>query len=230
MKGLIIIPAFNEALNIERVINSIFQLSLNVDILVVDDGSADDTIQIALATNKATVLSLPFNLGIGGCVQTGFKYAIINNYDFAIQCDGDGQHLASDLVALIKEFSSEDLLIGSRFLSKKQTGFKSSFFRRMGIIWFRFLFFIFYGVRVTDATSGLRIYGQKALKFLSKNYSDDYPEPEAIAYLLKNNIVPKEISVEMQARQEGESSITFFKSIYYMIKVSVAIMIWKIRR
>ena len=230
MKGLVIIPAFNEELNIEKVIDSVFQLNLNVDVLVVNDGSIDNTGQIALATNKAKVLDLPFNLGIGGCVQTGFKFALNNDYDFAVQCDGDGQHLASDLAILIREFTGEDFLIGSRFLSKKQIGFKSSFCRRMGIFWFKVLFSVLYGKKITDATSGLRIYGRKALKLLAKNYSDDYPEPEAIAYLLRNNLSPRELPVEMQDRQEGKSSITFFKSIYYMVKVSIVIVIWKFRR
>jgi len=227
MKVLIIIPAYNEEKNIATVINSLYCENPNWDIIVVDDGSTDKTYSIAKGTKKAIVLSLSFNLGIGGAVQTGFKYALINDYDFALQCDGDGQHRPQEITKLLSITS--DVVIGSRFL-KKNKGFGSTFFRRIGIIFFQFLIRILTGKNITDATSGFRLYGRKAIKLLSSYYPDDYPEPEAIVYLLKNGLEVREIPVIMDSRISGKSSINFFDSIYYMVKVAVSILLTKMRK
>ena len=223
-KILIIVPALNEEKNIGSVIKEISECGLPVDTVVVNDGSTDNTEHVARA-NGAVVLSLPYNLGIGGAVQTGFKYAVEYGYDIAIQIDADGQHIASELQLLVKPVEEEkaDVVIGSRFLV--QNGYKSSFSRKLGITIFSIINSILIRKKITDNTSGFRAYNKKAIKFLSINYPSDYPEPEAVISLTKNNFNIMEVPVKMRQRQFGDSSINAIKSIYYMIKVVLAIVI-----
>lgn len=224
MKILIIIPAYNEEKNIYKVIKSIQEIEPLVDILVINDGSKDNT---SFEANKAgaKVINLPFNLGIGGAVQTGYKYALYNNYDYAIQIDGDGQHNAEYIKDIISKLESGhfDMVIGSRFLNN--TNYKPSFFRKIGIGYFSKLISKVIGQEVTDTTSGYRGINKKVIKIFSEYYPTDYPEPETIIYLKKRNIKIGEVPVIMNYRQGGKSSITPIKSIYYMIKVTLAILL-----
>lgn len=230
MRVLIIIPAFNEADNIEQVINSLGSENSHWDILVVNDCSIDSTGQIAEATGKTEVINLTCNLGIGGAVQTGFKFAVKYNYDFAVQFDGDGQHRAGEIKKILDPLYSKtaDVVIGSRFL-EKHTGWKSSYTRRVGIFLFKVINSILINQKITDNTSGFRAYNKKAIRFLAVYYPIDYPEPEAVILLGKNGFKIVERSTKMQERTGGKSSITGFKSIYYMIKVFIAIFVNSVR-
>lgn len=234
-KVLIIIPAYNEGANIRNVILSLKKQNPDFTCLVINDGSKDDTQQEAESTGLATVVQLPTNLGIGGAVQTGFKFALYNHFDYAIQFDGDGQHLPSEIAKILEPLRQQqyDACIGSRFIVKT-SGFQSTFMRRVGIRFFEFLNNVLIKQKITDSTSGFRAYNKEAIAFLASHYPTDYPEPETIILLGKNNFTIKEVSVEMQERQGGHSSISGFKSAYYMIKVSLAILMTaqraKIRR
>jgi glycosyltransferase involved in cell wall biosynthesis len=230
MKTLIIIPVYNEAENIEFVIRNLVKEGQPWDILVVNDASTDQSSAIAGKSGHAVVIDLPFNLGIGGGVQTGFKYARMNGYDYALQFDGDGQHKVEEiykLLDLVKD-GSADVAIGSRF-NRKHDGFKSSALRRTGIKVFELFSFILIRQRITDHTSGFRAFNRKAIEFLAENYPSDYPEPEAVVLLGKNGFVMKEVFTQMQERQGGVSSISVFKGPYYMIKVLLAMFMASIR-
>lgn len=229
-KILIIVPAYNEADNIRDVILKLQQESNHWDILVVNDASKDQTSLIARETGQAIVLDLPFNLGIGGCVQTGFRYAARNDYDYALQFDGDGQHSAEEIHKLLDLVISgeADVAIGSRF-SQKHNGFKSSLLRRIGIRIFEWFSFLLIRQRITDHTSGFRAYNRKAIKFLSGYYPSDYPEPEVVILLGRNGFVIKEIFTQMHERQGGISSIPLTKGPYYMMKVMLAMFMASIR-
>lgn len=234
-KVLIIIPAYNEEANIKNVILLLKKQNADFTCLVINDGSQDKTQQEAESTGLATVIQLPSNLGIGGAVQTGFKYAFYNNYDYAIQFDGDGQHLPSEIPKILEPLQKKecDACIGSRFVVKT-SGFQSTFMRRVGIRFFEKLNNLLIKQKITDSTSGFRAYNKETIAFLASHYPTDYPEPETIILLGKNNFTIKEISVEMQERQGGHSSISGLKSAHYMIKVSLAILMTaqraKIRR
>lgn len=224
MKSLAIIPAYNEEKNIVYVIRDLRQHSPWLDLLVINDGSADSTAELA-AEAGAEVISLPVNLGIGGAVQTGFIYAYEQGYDIAVQVDADGQHRSEEIEKLVAPVlaGEVDVAIGSRFL--QQTAYRGSSFRRLGI---RFLSYTIKRIvrrSITDPTSGFRAYNRKALRLLSAHYSIDYPEPDAIVTLLKNGIRLNEVSVEMDERLHGRSSITPLRSAYYMFKVSLAIIL-----
>lgn len=227
MKTLIIVPAFNEEGSIERVVNTIKEKCPECDYLVVNDGSTDDTANIC-KDKKFNYVSLPQNLGIGGAVQTGYKYARDNGYDIAIQTDGDGQHDVSyvkDMVEILKNGES-DIVIGSRFIKKE--GFQSSFARRFGINFLSGLIHLCTFVRVKDVTSGFRAVNKKFIDIYASEYPRDYPEPEAIVSAVMQGGRIKELPVIMNERTTGKSSINLFKSVYYMIKVSLAIIICRI--
>jgi len=228
---LVIVPAYNEGKNIVRVIEELKGAGPTLDILVVNDGSTDNTSQAALATGKALVVDLPKNMGIGGAVQTGFKYASRNGYRMAVQFDGDGQHVASEIPKLLATLESRDadMVIGSRFL-QKSGGFRSTFFRRIGIRTFQLLNSLLIGQKVTDNTSGFRAYNHDAIKFLARYYSVDYPEPEAVILLGRNSFRIEEESVLMRKRQGGDSSIAGARSGYYMVKVVLAIIMAALRK
>lgn len=221
---LAIIPALNEANNIGFVIRDLKSTSPGIDVLVIDDGSTDQTAEVARA-HGAKVISLPVNLGIGGAVQTGFLFALKNHYDVALQVDGDGQHRAEEIKKLLDPIllGEADVTIGSRFLAK--TSYKSAWSRRLGIYILSKTIQSVVQKTYTDPTSGFRAYNQKALRVVSVHYSTDYPEPDSIVTLVKNGLRLVEVSVEMDARLSGKSSITPFKSAYYMFKVSLAIIL-----
>jgi glycosyltransferase involved in cell wall biosynthesis len=199
-----------------------------VDIIVVDDGSTDATAKHATAAG-AVVLVLPINLGIGGAVQTGFRYAHLHGYDRALQFDGDGQHPADAIQRLLDVIDSgaADAVIGSRFLEGQ--GFQSTWIRRVGIVGFQWLSRLITGERFSDCTSGFRAYNAPAIAFLADTYPSDYPEVESIVILKRNGFRITEVPVTMHERQGGRSSITLVRSIYYMIKVSLASLISNIK-
>jgi glycosyltransferase involved in cell wall biosynthesis len=229
-KILIIVPAYNEAENIRGVILKLQSVNDQWDVLVINDSSTDNTSAIAHETGHAVVLDLPINLGIGGCVQTGFRYARKYNYDFAIQFDGDGQHSAEEidkLLAIVMN-NEADTAIGSRF-RQKNDGFKSSFFRRIGIRIFELFSYILIHQRITDHTSGFRAYNRKVLNFLADHYPNDYPEPEVVILLGRNGFTIKETYTQMHERKGGVSSIPLTKGPYYMIKVMLAMFMSAIR-
>lgn len=231
IKLAVIIPAYNEESSIRNVVTSINELQVNdIDIIpiVVNDCSADSTKEI-LKSLDCVALNLPVNLGIGGAVQTGYRYAFENNFNFAIQVDGDGQHPANEIPNLLIEIlkGESNLVIGSRFIENK--GFQSSSMRRLGINFLRNWIKLFSGTTVYDNTSGFRLMDRKLLEIVSYNYPDQYPEPESIIMFAIKGFKIKEIAVEMQERQGGESSIQSFDQIYYMIKVSLAIIYTYIR-
>jgi glycosyltransferase involved in cell wall biosynthesis len=229
-KVLIIIPAYNEASNIEKVIHSLKSEDSCWDIVVVNDGSHDSTGKAAEATGKAFVINLPCNLGIGGAVQTGFMFARLYGYDTVLQFDGDGQHKASEIPKLLQPIIDDqcDIVIGSRFCVKHQ-GWKSTFARRIGIKIFELVNSLLIGQKITDNTSGFRAYNRKSINFLADNYPTDYPEPEAVVLLGKNHFRIKEVWVEMQERQGGVSSISGLKPIYYIVKVMLAVLFSALR-
>ncbi len=227
---LIIIPAYNEAKNIAPLIKKLKKANSSWDILVINDGSTDNTSELAKATKKAIVVDLPFNLGIGGCVQTGFKYAKFYDYDYAMQFDGDGQHKIEEINKLLKIVKNKeaDVAIGSRFVQKHE-GYKSTSLRRLGIKVFQLTSYIMIQQKITDNTSGFRAYNKKTIKFLSENYPTDFPEPEIVIMLGRNKFKIKEVFTQMQKRQGGVSSISLAQSPYYMIKVLLAMFMASIR-
>lgn len=229
-KVLIIIPAYNEEHIITHVIQDLHKENPNWHLLVVNDGSTDKTRQYAESTGSAQVINLPYKVGIGSCVQTGFIYAKQNNYDYAIQFDGDGQHRVCEVETLLKRLESgdTDVINGSRFCSKN-TRYKSTILRSIGIKIFEILNSILIKQKITDNTSGFRAYNKRAINFLASNYPSDYPEPEAIILLGRNGFNIKEIFVEMNQRSGGTSSIHGIYSIYYMVKVFLSIVLTFIR-
>ncbi|WP_019424794.1 glycosyltransferase family 2 protein [Paenibacillus sp. OSY-SE] len=230
MKILLIIPAYNEENNIENLINRIYSIyGKTVDILVINDCSLDETKSVCYKIGVYTI-NLPCNLGIGGAVQTGYKYAHQHDYDIAIQVDGDGQHKPEYIINLVQYIIEDkaDMVIGSRFINRE--GFQSTLMRRVGIAYFTYLLKLLSKEKITDPTSGFRACNKKIIGIFAKRYPVDYPEPESIMYLLRNRYRIKEIPVVMQERIEGRSSITALKSIYYMIKVSLAILIDRFRK
>lgn len=230
---LLIIPAFNEEKSILNVVNSVKKYNklnkTNYDVIVINDGSIDTTNEI-LKRNKIPHINLIKNLGIGGAVQTGYKYAYLNNYDIAIQFDGDGQHDIKYVNHLIKTMIKEkcDVVIGSRFVNKLSK-FKSTFLRRVGIKIISLEIRIFVGKKITDPTSGFRAVNKKCIKFLSNNYPLEYPEAVSIVTLLKNKFKISETPVKMKERKNGKSSIYSWRSCYYMVNVLLSIFIASIR-
>ncbi len=229
MKKLVIIPAYNEEGNLENTIKDICENAPDFDYVVINDCSTDDTLDLCRRKGYS-YLNLPINLGIGGAVQTGYRYAYYRGYDIAVQFDGDGQHDASYLETMVDELvhSNADMVIGSRFIEKE--GFQSSALRRVGIVYFTFLIKLLTGKTITDPTSGMRMVNRRLLKKFTEDYPKDYPEPESVVAILAQKYRVKEIPVVMKERMEGESSISFRKSIYYMIKVSFAILIARLGR
>lgn len=224
MKKIIIIPAFNEQKNIVAVIEDIKKNTNDFDYVIINDCSTDETLKVCIE-NNFNVLNLPVNLGIGGAVQTGFMYAYQNGYDIAIQLDGDGQHdprFLKDLVSKV-ESGEADMCIGSRFIENR--GFQSSGLRRAGIKYFSFLIRFLSGIEITDATSGFRAVNIKLLKCFSNYYPHDYPEPESVVIAKRENFRITEIPVIMRERQNGVSSINVISSYYYLIKVTLALLI-----
>jgi glycosyltransferase involved in cell wall biosynthesis len=222
---LAVVPAYNEAATIGGVVRALREKAARFDVLVVDDGSTDETGRIA-ADAGARVLRMPFNLGIGGAVQAGFTYALEHGYDYMAQVDGDGQHDPAQLALLIetlRERQDVDMVCGSRFL--KDMRYPAPVSRRTGIHLFAFLVSALTRQRVSDPTSGFRLYNRRAIRLFARDYPHDYPEVEAVLMLHYHRLRMTEVPVRMFARGGGASSLTSGKSVYYMIKVLLAIFV-----
>jgi glycosyltransferase involved in cell wall biosynthesis len=221
---LIVVPCFNEEASISAVVADINQIKalygLNLDILAINDCSTDNTLGV-LQTLDCLYLDLPVNLGIGGAMQTGYRYAWRKGYDIAVQMDGDGQHPAHELMTILQPIidNRADVVIGSRFLKKE--GFQSSAMRRAGINYFRWLNRTLIGQTIYDSTSGFRAFNRKTLSVVNRYYPDEYPEPEAIVQFGLSNLRMLEVPVQMLERQGGVSSISNTQAIYYMLKVTL---------
>jgi glycosyltransferase involved in cell wall biosynthesis len=224
MRIAAIVPAYNEARNLPRLAEALREHAPSVDVCVVDDGSADETAQVA-ASLGWTVLRLPVNLGIGGAVQAGYLWALERGHDVAVQIDGDGQHDPAFLPRLLAplERGDADMVVGSRFLS--DGGFRSTFVRRAGIRYLSWFLRLRCGARVTDATSGFRAAGRSAIELFARYYPSDYPEPEAIALAKRAGLRLVEVPVRMNERTHGQSSITALRTLYYLVKVSLALVL-----
>jgi hypothetical protein len=223
-KVLVIIPAFNEEGSVGKVVEEVKTHLPQIDALVVNDGSTDLTSEIAKAKG-AIVLDLPFNLGIGGAMQAGYKYAYEKDYDIAIQVDGDGQHDPREIPKLLRalEEAKVDVVTGSRFIG--DSDYKASMMRRLGSLILSKAISMVVGQKLTDPTSGFRAANRRAIQLFSVNYPQDYPEPEAMVLLHQCRLKMKEIPVKINQRYSGESSITKLRSIYYMVKVLLAIFV-----
>lgn len=229
MKVLVIIPAYNEELNIKSTCEKLDKvkdkLDFDLDYIVINDGSVDNTEQVCL-DNKLPMISLVHNLGIGGAVQTGYKYALKNNYDIAIQFDGDGQHDANYIKNLVEPIKNGNvnMTIGSRYVSELSE-FKSTKIRQLGITLLSFILKLTTGKKIYDMTSGFRAVDKDIIKIFAHDYPNDYPEPETIVGIIKKGYIVKEVPVKMHERLYGKSSITPLKSVYYMVKVSYAMVV-----
>lgn len=227
IKVLIIVLAYNEGRNLPALFDALNSVGESfegeLDIIAINDCSKDDT-ELVCKNYGIKVVSLPINLGIGGAVQTGYRYANENNFDIAIQVDGDGQHDPRFIPALVKQIEGgANLCIGSRFIENQ--GFQSSKIRRLGIRYFSWLIWFLTGLRITDPTSGYRACSREVIRLFAHNYPKDYPEPETVVTILRNKLRVTEVAVIMNARECGKSSITKFRGIFYMIKVTLAIII-----
>jgi len=223
MKTIIIVPCYNEQETIEALYREIREKT-PYDVIVVNDCSTDGSRAI-LEKEKIPHLNLPLNLGIGGAVQTGYRYALSNGYDIGIQVDGDGQHDPGQVGAIVApiEQGEADLVIGSRYIDK--AGFQSSVMRRFGIRFFKMVIYCLSRKKITDATSGFRAANRKVMLVFDKYYANDYPEPESNMLAIKNKMRVIEIPVTMRERQGGVSSINALQPVYYMLKVSLGIII-----
>lgn len=212
MKKLVIIPAFNEEGNLEKTIKDIKDNAPDFDYVIINDCSTDKTLEMC-RRHGFSYLNLPVNLGIGGAVQTGYRYAYYHGYDIAVQFDGDGQHSASHLEDMVTTLidTESDMVIGSRFIEKE--GFQSSGLRRIGIKYFTGLIKLLTGKKITDPTSGMRMVNKKLLEKFTDEYPKDYPEPESVVTILAEKYKVMEIPVVMNEREEGVSSISL-KTVY----------------
>lgn len=227
-KTLVIIPAYNEQNSIAAVVEKIRDYVADADILVVNDGSQDRTARMARESG-AMVISLPYNMGIGTAVQSGFLFAKEKGYHFVVQVDGDGQHPAKEIPRLLEALANgTDVAIGSRFV--QPTGYRPPFFRAVGIRVFSFLVSLIVGKKVHDTTSGFRATNRKAILLLTETYPHDYPEVEALITLYRHGMKFVEIPVVMNYRREGKSSISAKAGIYYMLKVTLAVLVAVIKR
>lgn len=221
---LVIIPAYNEEKTIAQVVRTIHQAAPTVDVVVVNDGSKDRTSAEARSAG-APVLDLPCNLGIGGAMQTGYVYAHRHGYDIAIQIDADGQHDPRFITRLVDPIVAGqcDMVIGSRYVEKSD--YRGALSRRMGSWVFTGLLKLLTGLTIYDSTSGFRAVNKEIIRFFADLYPQDYPEVDVIVRLRKHGFRLLELPVEMHERKGGRSSITAFKSVYYMIKVSLSLVI-----
>jgi glycosyltransferase involved in cell wall biosynthesis len=230
LRKLAIVPAYNEEGMVAKVVRDILSADPTFDVVVVDDGSTDRTIAEAQRTD-ATVIRLPFNVGIGGAMQTGFKYALNNDYDVAVQVDGDGQHKTEYLPELLAALNTEgqaDMVCGSRFL--EDPGYKVPIGRRIGNLIFSVVLTLIVRQRITDPTSGFRMANRRGIELFARDYPHDYPEVEAILMLNAHRLRIHEVPVRMNARGFGRSSIDYPRSAYYMAKVLLAIFVGLTRR
>jgi glycosyltransferase involved in cell wall biosynthesis len=230
-RALAIVPAYNEAGAIAGTIDDLRRHAPEFDVLVVDDGSTDDTSVLA-RRNGARVLRLPFNLGIGGAVQSGYQYAYEHDYDVAVQVDGDGQHDARCLPEMLDHLRTHpelNMVTGSRFLAADGDGYRSSASRRLGIRVFGQILSWIVGRPVTDPTSGLRMTDRHGIDLFARDYPHDYPEVEAVLLLHHHRLTSEEFPVRMRPRTSGVSSINATRSIYYMVKVLLAVFVGLLR-
>jgi glycosyltransferase involved in cell wall biosynthesis len=227
---LIIVPAYNESAAIGPVLEKLAQLGDDYDTLVVDDGSTDNTASVVQRHAHAKLVRLPFNLGIGGAMQTGYKYACRNRYDVAVQCDADGQHPVDQIPRLVSRVldGSADVIIGSRYVA--DSAYRPSLSRRIGKSMLSRWVNLLVGGGITDTTSGFRAASRRAIAVFADTYPEDYPEPEALVILHKCGLRVAEIPVEMHPRQGGVTSIKPLGALYYMIKVALAIFVDVFRR
>jgi len=222
---LVIIPAYNEAESIGNVLEALRSRTPEYSVVVVDDGSTDNTAAVARQHEGVDLVRLPYSLGIGGAMQTGYKYAVRHAYDVAVQCDADGQHPVAQLRSLVERLAQgdADLVIGSRYVA--DTAYLPSFTRRVGKSILSRLVDVVVGEGITDTTSGFRAASRRAFSLFARRYPDDYPEAEALVILHKSGLRPVEMPVEMSPRQGGKTSISPKHAVYYMIKVGLAIFV-----
>jgi glycosyltransferase involved in cell wall biosynthesis len=224
-RSLAVVPAYNEADNVANVVRALHREAPDFDVVVIDDGSTDATTTCAEQVG-ARVVRLPFNLGIGGAVQTGFTYARENGYQYMVQVDGDGQHDPAEIATLraaMAEHPDVDMICGSRFAT--DTGYVAPISRRTGIHIFAFLLSRLVGQPVSDPTSGFRLYNRRAIQLFANDYPHDYPEVEAVLMLHHHRLRMREVPVRMFQRGGGVSSIRSGKSAYYMLKVLLALFV-----
>ncbi len=228
--GLIIIPAYNESKNIGQVLKDIRQCNYNIDIIVINDGSNDNTGQVVVEEGEK-VINQFYNLGYGGALQTGFKYAVAMEYQFVIQFDGDGQHNPEDLQIIIEQLKTGDydIVIGSRFIIKNS--FQISLAKKLAIIIFRLIIRISTGVKITDPTSGFQGLNQRTFRYYSGmgNFPEDFPDADTLIHMLKSNYQVKEVPVNMKNRLSGKSMHSGFRALYYAIKMLVSISVVLLR-
>ena len=229
LRRIAIVPALNEEGNIGRVVDELRAFDGGLDVVVISDGSVDRTAEVA-AEHGAHVVRLPFNLGIGGAVQTGFRYAWEHGYELAVRCDGDGQHDPAELPKVLGPVlaGEADIVVGSRFAG--DTGYRSSAARRIGIRLLASVVSAIARQRVTDTTSGFQALNRKALALFAADYPHDYPEVEGMVMTIKHKLRLQEVPVRMREREHGQSSITALRSIYYMAKVLLALFVGLFRR
>ncbi len=226
---LIIVPAYNEAKSVGSVVRDVLELHPEFTVLVVDDGSIDSTAEVAAAAG-AVVARLPVNLGIGGAVQTGYCFAMDRGYSVAIQVDGDGQHLAEEIGVLLQPIrdGTHDMVVGTRFLGEGT--YKAPLMRRLGIYLFAGIVSLITRQRVTDTTSGFRAVNRRGIRLFAADYPQDYPEVETGALIHRHGLRACEVPVQMRARETGSSSITPIRSAYYVVKVSLALLVGLFRK
>jgi glycosyltransferase involved in cell wall biosynthesis len=231
LRAIALVPAFNEEQTIADVVGELRAYDPDLEILVIDDGSHDGTAERARKAG-ARVLRLPFNLGIGGAVQTGFRYAHENAFDLVVRVDGDGQHDAAQLGAVVEPVVRGDanIAVGSRWLAPGGSGYRSSAPRRMGIRILSGVVSLLTRQHITDPTSGFQALDRKAIALFAADYPHDYPEVEAIVLVERHRLRLVEVPIEMRERAGGQSSIGLFSSVYYMVKVLLALFVGSFRR
>jgi glycosyltransferase involved in cell wall biosynthesis len=229
VRRVAIVPARNEAAAIGRVVHEIRAVDPELEVVVIDDGSADATAAVAEAAG-ARVVRLPFNLGIGGAVQTGFRYALEHGFDLAVRLDGDGQHDPEQLDRLVDPVLADeaDIVVGSRFAAP--SGYRAPLGRRIGIVVFARVVSLLVGRRVTDTTSGFQALNRRAIALFAADYPHDYPEVEATVMVFKHRLRLLEVPATMRERETGASSITALRSVYYAVKVLLAVFVGVLRR
>jgi glycosyltransferase involved in cell wall biosynthesis len=227
---LAIVPAHNEEAVVGRVVEELLAYDPRLDVVVIDDGSADGTAAVAAAAGAA-VVRLPFNLGIGGAVQTGFKYALEHGYETAVRLDGDGQHDPAELPKLLEPLLRDDadVVVGSRF-ANGDGEYRPPFARRAGIRWFAHLVSLLTRQKLTDTTSGFQAVNARAIQLFAADYPHDYPEVEAAVMVVRHKLRIHEVPVRMRGRETGSSSITALRSLYYAVKVTLALFVGIFRR
>jgi glycosyltransferase involved in cell wall biosynthesis len=228
LKCLILVPAFNESKSVGKLVHRLNRLLPDFDVLVIDDGSTDDTAR--KIPENTPVVSLPFNLGIGGAMQTGYRYAALHHYDVAIQVDGDGQHRPSEVRKLVQALQdgSADLVVGSRFV--EEISFVPSLTRLTGIRVLSFWIRILCGLKINDCTSGFRAVNRRVIQAYAHWYPEDYPEPEVVLLLHRSKFKVLEIPVKMRRRMYGKSSISLAQGLFYVAKVGVCLLLDTVRQ